>query len=177
VFHEQLDLLCRKLGNDPAVLERMFCGSNLGVYDLWLRAQAEGGYAKLSSNSSFWQEQARAAGGGLSADELSLVYEQYLLPFDQLFSRNLSTVPQGSPVASGHRPARAPVKPPPPPMELATSLHKFSKIAKQQARHSDYTSKDFLADLTDALQGTALLFVPRLRCCFLLQNDAFIQIQ
>jgi hypothetical protein len=41
---------------------------------------------------------------------------------------------------------------------MAASLHKFSKIAKQEARHSDYTSRDFLVDVEDALKGTALLY-------------------
>ena len=46
-------------------------------------------------------------------------------------------------------------RPPPPPLELAASLHKFSKIAKQEARHSDYTYRDYLADVSDTLNGTA----------------------
>jgi hypothetical protein len=158
VFHEQLDLLCRKIGNDPVDLERMFRGSSLGVYDLWLRVQADGGYEKLSSVASFWQEQARAAGGGLAADELKLVYAQYLLPFDQRFSLQPAVSSPSFCVSSGPDLKRAPIaKPPPPPSDIVASLHKFSKIAKQEARHSDYTSSDFLADVVDALHGTALL--------------------
>lgn len=160
VFHEQLDLLCRKIGNDLVDLERMFRGSSLEVYDLWLRVQADGGYEKLSSNALFWQEQARTAGGGLSADELKLVYLQYLLPFDQRFSlQPQSKSNSSSCVSSASDPKRAPsASRPPPPSEMAASLHKFSKIAKQEARHSDYTSRDFLVDVEDALKGTALLY-------------------
>ena len=164
MFHEQLDLLCRKIGNDPVDLERMFRGSSLGVYDLWLRVQADGGYEKVSCVASFWQEQARTAGGGLAADELKLVYAQYLLPFDQRFSLQPAVSSSSFCVSSGPDMKRAPSakpptssKPPPPPSDIVASLHKFSKIAKQEARHSDYTSSNFLADVADALHGTALL--------------------
>jgi hypothetical protein len=162
VFHEQLDLLCRKIGNDPLVLERMFRGSSLGVYDLWLRVQAEGGYEKLSPNAAFWQEQAKIAGGGLAADELKLLYAQYIQPFDQRFSLR-PTVAQSS-SASAPKPfpsSNTKTKDPSPPAELAATLHKFSKIAKQEARHSDYTTRDYLVDVADALKGTALLYVPQ----------------
>lgn len=160
VFHEQLDLLCRNIGNDPVDLERMFRGSNLQVYDLWLRVQADGGYEKLSSNALFWEEQARTAGGGLSADELKVVYLQYLLPFDQRFSLQPQSKSDSPCVSAGSDLKRTPsASLPPPPSEIAASLHKFSKIAKQEARHSDYTSSDFLMDVEDALRGTALLYV------------------
>ena len=162
VFHEQLDLLCRQIGNDPLVLERMFRGSSLGVYDLWLRVQAHGGFEKLSSSAAFWQEQARTAGGGLAADELKHVYAQYVLPFDQRFSLQPALPAPSGAASAAPNPSRAPVaKPPPPPSELAATLHKFSKIAKQEARHSDYTTRDYLTDVADALKGTALLCAAR----------------
>jgi hypothetical protein len=136
----------------------MFRGSSLGVYDLWLRVQADGGYEKASSNDAFWQEQAQTAGGGLAADELKLVYAQYILPFDQRFSLQ-PTVPPACPATGPKLSSSSSSKPkvPSPPSELAATLHKFSKIAKQEARHSDYTSRDYLVDVVDALKGTALL--------------------
>jgi hypothetical protein len=167
VFHEQLDLLCRKIGNDPLVLERMFRGSSLGVYDLWLLVLAGGGYDKVSASADFWQEQARSAGGGIEADELKLVYAQYLLPFDQRFSLQ-PALAKSSSASDASAVRSSATRPPPPPLDLAASLHKFSKIAKQEARHSDYTPRDYLADVTDALNGTALLYDnlarPSLRC-------------
>ena len=171
VFHEQLDLLCRKIGNDPLVLERMFRGSSLGVYDLWLLVLAGGGYDKVSASADFWQEQARAAGGGIEADELKLVYAQYLLPFDQRFSLQPALAKSSSARdASAAHVRSSTTRPPPPPLELAASLHKFSKIAKQEARHSDYTSRDYLADVADTLNGTALLYAsprtPLTHYCF-----------
>jgi hypothetical protein len=159
VFHEQLDLLCRNIGNDPLVLERMFRGSNLEVYDLWLRVQAVGGYEKVSPNAAFWEDLARIAGGGLTSDELKLVYAQYMLPFDQRFSLQPAVPPSCSTdgpkvSATSNTKTLAPSLP----SELAATLHKFSKIAKQEVRHSDYTTRDYLVDVVDALKGTALLY-------------------
>jgi hypothetical protein len=129
------------------------------VYDLWLLVLAGGGYDKVSASADFWQEQARSAGGGIEADELKLVYAQYLLPFDQRFSLQPALAKSSSACdASAAHVRSSATRPPPPPLELAASLHKFSKIAKQEARHSDYTSRDYLADVTDALNGTALLY-------------------
>jgi len=87
VFHDQLDPpLSARSADDPAGSRANVPGSSLGVYDLWLLVLAGGGYDKVSSSADFWQEQARSAGGGIEADELKLVYAQYLLPFDQRFS-------------------------------------------------------------------------------------------